>query len=229
MKARPRDATTPTARILIADDHALFRQGLRKLFDDHNEFAIVGEASSGAATIRAVHDLQPDVLLLDIQLGDMTGLDVLRKITGVKGHILLLGSDIQKEDELNAILLGASGVISKYSPADILFKSIKTVLSGEIWVSRDAVKNLVARLRGAPGSAAAQFGLTARELEIVKAVVQGMGNREISQTLGISQFTVKHYLTRVFDKLVVNNRVELALFATRHGLATNGGRSTVVH
>jgi DNA-binding NarL/FixJ family response regulator len=209
------------ARVVIADDHALFRQGLRKLFDDHSEFSIVGEASSGIAAIKAVSELQPDILLLDLQLGDMTGLDVLRRIAGRKVHTILLGSDLQRDDELNAILLGASGVVGKFSAAETLFKSIRTVLSGEIWVSRDAVKNLVALLRGSPGSTASQFGLTARELEIVKAVVQGLGNREISKTLGISQFTVKHYLTRVFDKLVVNNRVELALFATRHGLATN--------
>jgi DNA-binding NarL/FixJ family response regulator len=212
----------PFARVVIADDHALFRQGLRKLFDDHAEYRIVGEASSGAAAIKAIAELQPDVLLLDLQLGDMTGLDVLRRIGGRKGHTILLGSNIQREDELNAVLLGASGVVGKYSAAETLFKSIKTVLSGEIWVSRDTVKNLVALLRGAPATAAAQFGLTARELEIVRSVAQGMGNREISTTLGISQFTVKHYLTRVFDKLAVNNRVELALFATRHGLATNG-------
>ena len=215
---------TQTTSIVISDDHAIFRQGLRKLFEEQTEFTIVGEAASGAETIKVVTQLEPDVLLLDLQLGDMTGLDVLRKMGTLKGHTILLGADIQREDELNAILLGAAGVVGKYAASETLFKCIRTVQGGEMWVKRDTVKNLVSMLRGG-NSSNSQFGLTVRELEIVKAVVQGLGNREISEMLGISQFTVKHYLTRVFDKLLVGNRVELALFATRHGLARNAVRS----
>jgi two-component system nitrate/nitrite response regulator NarL len=214
---------TTTVRIGIADDHAIFRQGLRKLFDEHPEFSVVGEASNGAETIEMVTALAPDVLLLDLQLGDMTGLDVLRRLgPGLKCHVIVLGADIQRQDEINAILLGASGIVRKYAASETLFKSIRSVIEGEIWVRRDAIKDLIDVLRGPRTSAsntATQFGLTGRELEIVKAVVLGMGNKEISETLGISQFTVKHYLTRIFDKLLVNNRVELVLFATRQGLA----------
>jgi DNA-binding NarL/FixJ family response regulator len=212
-------------RILIVDDHAIFRQGLRKLFDEHSEFSVVGEASNGAEAIAAVNEIVPDVLLLDLQLGDMTGLDVLRRMTPARPvRTILLGADIQRGDELNAILLGACGIVGKYAASELLFKSIRTVLTGEIWLKRDAIGDLVGMFRGRDGSSGntlGHFGLTARELEIVKAVVQGMGNREISETLGISQFTVKHYMTRIFDKLLVTNRVELALFATRQGLARN--------
>src|SRR5687767_10962800 len=106
---------SPT-RVLIVDDHAIFRQGLRKLFDEHAEFTVVGEASSGAEAVAAVKQLTPDVLLLDLQLGDMTGLDVLRRLgTGMKTKTILLGADIQRADELTAILLGASGIVGKYS------------------------------------------------------------------------------------------------------------------
>src|SRR6516165_6751323 len=102
-------------RLLIADDHAMFRQGLRKLFEEHQEFSIVGEASNGAEVMAAVSHLAPDVLLLDLQLGDMTALDVLRSIgTRVNFKTIILGADIQPEDELNAILLGASGVVRKH-------------------------------------------------------------------------------------------------------------------
>jgi DNA-binding NarL/FixJ family response regulator len=100
-------------------------------------------------------------------------------------------------------------------------------MDGEMWVTREVIAELISMLRGREGSngeAMNHFGLTGRELEIVKAVVQGMGNREISESLGISQFTVKHYMTRIFDKLLVANRVELALFATRQGLAQNRPR-----
>jgi len=95
-----------------------------------------------------------------------------------------------------------------------------------MWVKREVIAELIGmlRTRETSGDAMGHFGLTTRELEIVKAVVQGMGNREISESLGISQFTVKHYMTRIFDKLLVANRVELALFATRQGLAQNRPR-----
>jgi two-component system, NarL family, nitrate/nitrite response regulator NarL len=214
---------SPT-RILIVDDHAIFRQGLRKLFDEHSEFEVIGEAATGAEALTVVKLLSPDVLLLDLQLGDMTGLDVLRRLgPDLKTKVILLGADIQRADELTGILLGASGVVGKYSASDTLFTSIRAVIGGEMWVTREVIGELIGLLRtreSAP-DALGHFGLTARELEVVQAVVQGMGNREISESLGISQFTVKHYMTRIFDKLLVSNRVELALFATRQGLAQN--------
>lgn len=213
------------ANILIVDDHAIFRQGLRKLFDERAEFTVVGEAATGAEALAAVRQLSPDILLLDLQLGDMTGLDVLRRLgPNLETKVILLGADIQRADELTAILLGARGVVGKYSASDTLFTSIRAVLEGEMWVTREVIGELIGLLRTRESSssdALAHFGLTARELEVVQAVVQGMGNREISESLGISQFTVKHYMTRIFDKLLVSNRVELALFATRQGLAQN--------
>jgi two-component system, NarL family, nitrate/nitrite response regulator NarL len=213
---------SPT-RIVIVDDHAIFRQGLRKLFDEHAEFAVVGEASNGAEALIVINDLAPDIILLDLQLGDMTGLDVLRRMdSGVKSKTILLGADIKRADELNAMLLGAFGIVGKYAASETLFQCISKVLSGEMWIKRDVIAGLIGMLRDtSPSSPVSQFGLTARELEIVKAVTQGLGNKEISETLGISLFTVKHYMTRIFDKLVVTNRVELALFATRQGLARN--------
>ena len=217
---------SPT-QVLIVDDHAIFRQGLRKLFDEHPEFNVVGEAASGSEAVTAVKNLSPDVLLLDLQLGDMTGLDVLRRLgTGLKTKTILLGADIQRADELTAILLGACGIVGKYSASETLFRSINVVMEGEMWVKREVIAELIGmlRTRDSSGDAMGHFGLTTRELEIVKSVVQGMGNREISESLGISQFTVKHYMTRIFDKLLVANRVELALFATRQGLAQNRPR-----
>ncbi|HET9218446.1 MAG TPA: response regulator transcription factor [Terriglobia bacterium] len=214
-------------QVLIVDDHAIFRQGLRKLFDEYSEFAVAGEAASGAEAINRVKELSPDIMLLDLQLGDMTGLDVLRRLgPGIRTRTILLGADIQRADELTAILLGASGVVGKYSASETLFRSIRVVMDGEIWVRREVIAELIGmlRTRETATDALGHFGLTAREMEIVKAVVQGMGNREISESLGISQFTVKHYMTRIFDKLLVANRVELALFATRQGLAQNRPR-----
>ena len=209
-------------RVGIVDDHAIFRQGLRKLLDEYPEFCVVGEASNGAEAIELVNRAPLDILLLDLQLGDMTGLDVLQQIGQDRDFCtILLGADIRREDEINAILLGASGIIRKYAAAETLFKSIRAVLEGEIWLNRDVMKELVGVVRGprVPSSAvSSRFALTPRELDIISAVVKGLGNKEISSALGISPFTVKHYLTRIFTKLNVTNRVELVLFATRNGL-----------
>src|SRR5262245_10818731 len=121
-------------QVLIVDDHAIFRQGLRKLFDEHPEFAVSGEAASGTEAINAVKDSSPDIMLLDLQLGDMTGLDVLRRLgTGIKTRTILLGADIQRADELTAVLLGACGIVGKYSASETLFRSIRVVMGGEIW------------------------------------------------------------------------------------------------
>jgi DNA-binding NarL/FixJ family response regulator len=215
----------------MADDHAMFRQGLRKLFEEHQEFSIVGEASNGAEVMAAVRHLAPDVLLLDLQLGDMTGLDVLRSIgTRVNFKTIILGADIQLADELKAILLGASGVVRKYAASETLFQSIRTVVAGEMWIKREVIDDLIRMLPGRDSTAVnplIHFGLTAREMEIVQAVVHGLGNKEIAEKLGISQFTVKHYMTRIFDKLLVSNRGELASFAVRQGLAKNVPRLAV--
>jgi DNA-binding NarL/FixJ family response regulator len=216
------------ARIVIVDDHAIFRQGLRKLFDEQSEFCVVGEASSGAEAIDIVNRLALDILLLDMQLGDMTGLDVLRHVGGDRNfQTILLGADIGREDEVDALLLGASGIVRKYAASETLFKSIRSVLGGEMWVKRDIMRDMVANLRHPRGSVAHSpglVGLTARELDIVNAVAQGLDNKEISESLRISPFTVKHYLTRIFSKLLVNNRVELALFAARNRIAANTAR-----
>jgi DNA-binding NarL/FixJ family response regulator len=208
-------------RIVVADDHAMFRQGLRKLFAEHQEFSIVGEASSGAEVMARVDALAPNVLLLDLQLGDMTGLDVLRRMgTGLNFKTVILGAHIQRADAVNAILLGASGIVRKYEPSETLFESIRAVIAGEMWITREVIDDLIQLLPvTSTTNPLTHFGLTAREMEIVQAVVQGLGNNEVSEKLGISQFTVKHYMTRIFDKLLVSNRVELALFAVRQGLA----------
>src|SRR5262249_62369715 len=106
-------------RIVIVDDHAIFRQGLSKLFTEHPEFCIVGEASNGAEAIEIPNRVEFDVMLLDLQLGDMTGLDVLRRLgPELKFQVILLGADIQRDDEVNALLLGASGIVRKYAASE---------------------------------------------------------------------------------------------------------------
>ena len=209
-------------RVVIVDDHAKFRQKLRKLFDEYPGFCIVGEASSGTEAIAIVHELALDIMLLGLQLRDMDVLSALQRLRRVANFKIILLGDIQRKDEIRAILFGASGVVQKSASSETLFKGLQSVLNGEIWSKRDLSGDLIAILTNSsnwPLNDRPQLGLTSRELDIVCAVSQGLDNRAISELLGISPFTVKHYLTRIFGKLGVHNRLDLTLFAKSKGLA----------
>jgi DNA-binding NarL/FixJ family response regulator len=153
----------------------------------------------------------------------LTGLEVLRRLSkqNVPMRTILLTASVEKSEIIEALVLGAHGIVPKQSASRMLFKSIRTVMAGEFWVSRDMVSDLVETLRGPSGSGVAgskTMGLTRRELEVIAAVVEGQVNKDIAQTFNISEYTVKHHLTRIFDKLGVSNRVELAMFAVNHEL-----------
>jgi two-component system, NarL family, nitrate/nitrite response regulator NarL len=249
-------------RILIADDHPMFRQGLRALLETNEDFEIVGEATNGAEAVAMTQQSLPDVLLLDVSMPGLTGFDVLRQITGIDSvRTIMLTAAITKSDIVQALQLGARGVVWKDVGAEILCKSIRCVMNEQLWVSRETVSHLVDTLRTMPaqqrsaGQAAdnppakettvapqtgesdpgekadervsftkpggRKFGLTAREIEIITAIVDGQSNRDIALTYKISEYTVKHHLTRIFDKVGVFSRLELAMFAIHHDLCGN--------
>ncbi len=217
-----------SVRILIADDHPIFRDGLRRLLEAEPKFAVVGEACDGAEALKLTRQLKPDILLLDLAMPRHPGLEALREMSsGPAGsysvRVILLTAAAEKNQIVEALQLGARGVVLKDSATQLLLKSIDTVMAGEYWVGRESVSNLVQYLRTlvqSSGEEARQkkFGLTPRELEIVSAVVAGYANKEIAEYFKISEDTVKHHLSNIFDKLGVSTRLELALFAVNQSL-----------
>jgi len=211
--------------IVIADDHPIFRDGLRRLLEAEPGLKVIGEACDGAEAVRMVRELKPDILLLDLAMPRHPGLEALRDLgSGQQSvRVILLTAAAEKQQIVEALQLGARGVVLKDSATQLLLKSIQTVMSGEYWVGRESVSNLVQYLRSmvqSSGEEARQkkFGLTPRELEIVSAVVAGYANKEIAHYFKISEDTVKHHLSNIFDKLGVSTRLELALFAVNQSL-----------
>jgi two-component system nitrate/nitrite response regulator NarL len=214
-------------RIVIADDHPIFRDGLRRLLESEGEMKVVGEAPDGLEAVKLATEIKPDVLLLDLAMPRHTGLDALRDMssTGKAApvRIILLTAAVEKKQIVEALQLGARGVVMKDSATELLLKAINAVMAGEYWVGRESVSNLVQYLRNLmqttnEESKQKKFGLTPRELEIVSAIVAGYANREVAEYFKISEDTVKHHLSNIFDKLGVSTRLELALFAVNQGL-----------
>lgn len=222
------DKSTPTIRIVIADDHPIFRDGLRRLLELERDFRVVGEASDGAQAIELVGKLQPDILLLDLAMPNLPGLEALAELARGAAPVrtIMLTAAIERTQIVEALQLGARGIVLKDSATQLLMKAVRSVMAGQYWLGRESVSDLVAALRdlmprGGEGVTQKRFGLTPRELEVVSVIVAGYTNKDIAQKFAISEQTVKHHLTNIFDKLGVSNRLELALYAVNHRLTEN--------
>ena len=218
-------ATAPKPiRIVIADDHHLVREGLRKLLDQQPEFAVVGEAANGLEALEQVKALMPDVLLLDLAMPRLNGLEVLRELGDAVERVktVLLTASIEPEETLQALRSGARGVVLKESAAHVLFKCIRALMDGEYWVGHERMGDVLRTLRElelAPSREAPPAShLTPRELQVVGAIVDGATNKDIGRSFGLSEQTVKNHLSHIYDKLGVSNRLELALYAVHHRL-----------
>lgn len=221
-----KNTTTQTVRILIADDHTIFRDGLRRLLESEPEFEVVGEAADGGEAVSQARRLHPDVLLLDLAMPRVPGLEALRELTTDGGNtkIIILTAAIEKPQIVQALQTGAKGIILKESATQLLLKGIRSVMAGQYWVGRESVNDIVDYLKSTSAGAQADqqaknFGLTKREMEILGTIVAGFTNKEIAKKFNLSEDTVKHHLTNIFDKVGVSSRLELALFAINQRLA----------
>jgi DNA-binding NarL/FixJ family response regulator len=216
-------------KIVIADDHTIFREGLRRLLETEHTFRVVGEAGDGGEAVKLVEQLKPDILLLDMAMPSVPGLQVLGELSarGMRVRSIVLTAAIEPGAVVEALQRGARGVLLKEASTALLFKCIRCVASGQYWVGREEVGNLVEYMRrqsSAVPDEGERFGLTPRETEIVSALVAGLSNREMARQCAISEQTVKHHLTRIYAKLGVSNRLELALYAIQRRLVDDRNR-----
>lgn len=210
--------------VLIVDDHPIFRYGLHRLLEDQPGFTVVGEAADGLQAVDLARKLSPQIVLLDLGLPDRSGLEVLGDLAGMKSgtRTIVLTVTIDKSTIVQAIKLGARGIVLKEAASELLLECISTVLQGRYWVGHEILSDVVQLLQhflprtSKPNRA--NFGLSARELEVVAAITAGYSNKEIAHKLSLSEQTVKHHITNIFDKVGVSNRMELVLFAVSHQL-----------
>jgi len=224
-------------RVVIADDEALFRASLRQLMavpagvikdvygvDVGAGFDVVGEAGTGEDAARIARAVEPDLMLLDLCMPRLSGLDALRELGSCRDRmrIMLLAGSIDRTQLMSAVRLGVRGLVLKDAPTEVFFEAITCVLAGRYWMGQTLVSDLVDMVRPLIQSSASasslEARLTPREQQVLKMVAAGRTNKEIAGEWAVSEETIKHHLTRMFDKLGATNRVELAMLATQHGL-----------
>src|SRR5436190_4937714 len=220
-----------TVRIVIADDHPIVRDGLKKLLTLEEDVQVVGEACDGCEVLDKVQELDPDVLLLDLRMPNLDGLSALQALqqTNKRTRVIILTASEDKNEFVQAMKLGCSGIVLKQTAPDLIVKSIRKVNSGEIWLDSLTTAAVMRQFStglesagGGGGKGRERSPLSAREREIVALVAQGYKNKEMAEKMFISEQTVKNHLHNIFDKLGVSDRLELALYAIHKGLHLTG-------
>jgi two-component system response regulator NreC len=210
--------------VLVADDHAIVRAGLRTLIKAEPDLELVGEATGGLEAIEKVHALQPDVLVLDLSMPDLDGIMVTRNLKKEKTRCVILILTVHEDDALlrEAIKAGAAGYIIKHAAEDELISAIRSVYRGEMYVHPKMIRSLILTGKTA-GEHHKEFPetLTAREEEVLKLLVQGYTNRQIAEELSLSVRTVEGHRSNLTEKLGLHSRVELVRYAREHGLTNS--------
>jgi DNA-binding NarL/FixJ family response regulator len=221
-------------RIVVADDHPIFRDGLCKLLALEDDFQVVAQAQDGRQVLEVLQQHEPDILLLDLKMPGLDGLATLQRIQTARGktRVIVLTASDDKNEFVQAMKLGTSGIVLKQTATDMLIKSIRKVHAGEIWLDSHTtaavIRQFVANEDAPPLPSSAptvsrereRSPLSQREREIVALVAQGFKNKEMAEKMFISEQTVKNHLHNIFDKLGVSDRLELALYAIHNNLHT---------
>ena len=205
-------------RVAIADDHALFRDGLRRLLETEPGVTVVGEARDGVEAVRVARDTSPDVMLLDIAMPRLDGLHALSAPELRRTKVIVLTASTDEQHLVAAVEAGARGVVLKEQATRVLLDGIRTVAGGGMLIGSETAAALARSLNPDRGGDRATNRLTPRESEIVGRIGAGRSNRQIASELGITLQTVKHHLTNIFDKTSTSSRLELGVLAATRRL-----------
>ncbi len=213
-----------TIRVLLVDDHNLFRSGIKLLLQRHPDFEVIGEASDGVEGVKRAKELKPDIVLLDMHMPGLNGREAVQLIHQDHPaiHIVMLTVSEDEDDLAHCLQSGASGYLLKNIDADYLIESLKKITQGESVVSAEMTAKLVAQLRKGPAAAPVPSEadkLTPKEREVLSQLAAGLSNKEIARKLDVAESTVKIHLQSILRKLGLTNRVQAAIYAVEHGMA----------
>lgn len=207
-------------KILLADDHSMIREGIKQLLEIDSEFKVIGQAGDGIECMKLLQKELPDVLLLDVNMPRMNGIEVLEKIKEQNIDVKVLMLTIHNEVEylLKAVDIGCDGYVLKDSDIGLLKKAITSVYEGDSFIQPDLIPILNMGLINREETNQTLEGLTKRELEVLKLITEGLFNKEIAYALNISERTVKNHVSNIFKKINASDRTQAAVFAIKHGL-----------
>jgi NarL family two-component system response regulator LiaR len=211
-------------RVLIVDDHAIVRKGIRALLSEADGFEVVGEAGNGQAAVLAAQETQPDVILMDLLMPGMDGIEATRQITNrqPQTHVLVLTSFAADNKVFPAIKAGAVGYLLKDSSPDELVRAIRQVHRGEPALHPTIARKLLQEIARPAELQPAPEALTEREMTVLRLIAQGLSNQEIAGRIAVSEPTVRTHVSRILGKLHLANRTQAALYAVREGLTEAG-------
>lgn len=244
------ETTKRKIRIVLADDHPIVRDGLKKMLSLESDLEVVGEANDGREALEQIQMHEPDILLLDLRMPNLDGLGALQTLQHInrKTRVIILTASEEKNEFVQAMKLGCSGIVLKQTAPELIVKSIRKVNDGEIWLDSHTTAAVMRQFAtvggeshtntretiGSSGSRSSSHSsqgkvrerspLSAREREIVGLVAQGYKNKVMAEKMFISEQTVKNHLHNIFDKLGVSDRLELALYAIHKGLHLGGDK-----
>jgi two-component system response regulator DegU len=211
--------------ILIADDHAMLRQGIKQILELESDIAVVAQASNGEEAIKLARDYEPDVILMDINMPGTNGLQAIKEIKQEKpsSKIIVLTIHEDREYLFKALQMGAEGYVLKDAEPSVLIEAIRNVSRGQSFIQPSMTKELVKefnRVTLHEKEKNDDNNLTAREIEVIELIAEGMINKEIAKRLYISEKTVKNHVSNIFKKLDVSDRTQAAIYAFKHNIKT---------
>ncbi len=211
-----------TIRVLIADDHSMVREGIKQLIELEEDIQVIGLVGNGQSCIEKIIEHKPDIVLLDINMPVMNGLEVLEHLqkNNIDVNVIILTIHNEVEYLLRAIDIGVKGYILKDSDSDLLIKAIRSVSQGESYIQPNMATMLLKRMKAKDREQKVKSRLTKREIEVLKLITAGLLNREIAISLKISEKTVKNHVSNIFKKIEVNDRTQAAVYAIKNDIVT---------